>query len=151
MSRILLLSQRDRTTLRRTGILEIVRDVVPQPHLETTDLGHADGVVVCDGRVWRIGKAHREIRPRFGEVGESLLVVEPFRIQYEQKLILFEDGTRTPIQDLEWMEKMRARGESEFAPVLLPAWACRGRVRLLSCSLQKQSATWKWVGYAQLE
>jgi len=151
MSRILLLSQRDRTTLRRTGILEIVRDVVPQPHLETTDLGHADGVVVCDGRVWRIGKSHREIRPRFGEVGESLLVVEPFRIQYEQKLILFEDGTRTPIQDLEWMEKMRARGESEFAPVLLPAWACRGRVRLLSCSLQKQSATWKWVGYAQLE
>jgi len=151
MSRILLLSQRDRTTVRRTGILEIVRDVVPQPHLETTDLGHADGVVVCDGRVWRIGKSHREIRPRFGEVGESLLVVEPFRIQYEQKLILFEDGTRTPIQDLEWMEKMRARGESEFAPVLLPAWACRGRVRLLSCSLQKQSATWKWVGYAQLE
>ena len=151
MSKILLLSQRDRSKLRRTGVLEIVRDVVPQPQLETSDLGHADGIVVCDGRVWRVGKIHREIRPRFGEVGESLLVVEPFRIDFERKLILFEDGTRCIIHDFEWMEKMRAREESEFTPVLLPAWACRERVTLLSCSLQKQSTTWKWVGYARLE
>jgi len=150
MSKLILLSQRDRARLSDSGSLEIVRDVVPQPHHETNSLNHAEGgVVVCKGRVWRVGKLQTEIRPRFGRVGETLYIAEPFQVDFSKREIIFEDGARLPVDDDDWLKKMKARERTPFPPFLLPEWACRQRAKLLSCKLQKQSKKWKWVGYAR--